>query len=29
MLKIGYFKQNYFISGMSQGIPKQFFAQPW
>ena len=27
MLKIGWFKQNYGISGMSQGIPMQFFAQ--
>ena len=29
MLKIGCFKQNYCISGMSQGIPTQFFAQQW
>ena len=29
MLKIGYFKQNYCISGMPQGIPIQFFAQQW
>ena len=27
MLKIGCFKQNYCISGMPQGIPKQSFAQ--
>ena len=29
MLNIGCFKQNYFISGMPQGIPMQFFAQQW
>ena len=29
MLKIGSFKQNYYISGMPQGIPMQFFAQRW
>ena len=29
MLKIGCFKQNYFICGMPQVIPKQFFAQQW
>ena len=29
MLKIGCFKQNYCISGMSQDIPMQFFAQQW
>ena len=29
MLKIGCFKQNYFISGIPQGIPMQFFAQQW
>ena len=29
MLKIGYFKQNYCISGIRQGIPMQFFAQQW
>ena len=29
MLKIGCFKQNYFISGMPQSIPIQFFAQKW
>ena len=28
-LKIGCFKQNYFICGMPQVIPKQFFAQQW
>ena len=27
MLKIGWFKQNYCISGMPRGIPMQFFAQ--
>ena len=27
MLKIGCIKQNYYISGMPQGIPMQFFAQ--
>ena len=27
MLKIGCFKQNYFISGMPKGIPMQYFAQ--
>ena len=27
MLKIGWFKQNYCILGMPQGIPTQFFAQ--
>ena len=27
MLKMGWFKQNYCISGMPQGIPMQFFAQ--
>ena len=27
MLKIGCFKQNHCISGMSLGIPMQFFAQ--
>ena len=26
MLKIGCFKQNYFISGIFKGIPMQFFA---
>ena len=29
MLKIGYFKQNYCIAGMTQGFPMQFFAQQW
>ena len=29
MLKIGCFKQNYCISGMPQGIPRQFLAQQW
>ena len=29
MLKIGYSKQNYWISRMPQGIPMQFFAQQW
>ena len=29
MLKIGCFKQNYFISGMPQVITMQFFAQQW
>ena len=29
MLKIGFLKQNYCISGMPQGIPMQFFAQQW
>ena len=29
MLKIGCFKQNYYISGMPQGIPMQFLAQQW
>ena len=29
MLKIGCFKQNYCISGTSQGIPMQFFAKKW
>ena len=29
ILKIGYFMQNYCISGMPQGIPMQFFAQQW
>ena len=29
MLKIGCFKQNYCISGMPQGINRQFFAQNW
>ena len=29
MLKIGCFKQNYCISGMPQGINKQFFPQQW
>ena len=23
------FKQNYYITGMPQGIPMQFFAQQW
>ena len=27
MLKLGCIKQNYYISGMPQGIPMQFFAQ--
>ena len=27
MLKIGCFKQNYFILSMPQGIPIQYFAQ--
>ena len=29
MLKIGWFKQNYCISGMPQGIPMTVFAQQW
>ena len=29
MLKIGCLKQNYWISGMPQGILMQFFAQQW
>ena len=29
MLKIICFKQNQCISGMTQGIPMQFFAQHW
>ena len=29
MLKIDGFKQNYCISGIPQGIPMQYFAQPW
>ena len=29
ILKIGCLKQNYFISGMPQGIPIKFFAQQW
>ena len=29
MLKIGYLKQNYWILGMPQGIPIQFFAPQW
>ena len=29
MLKLGFLKQNYCISGMPQGIPMQFFAQQW
>ena len=29
MLKLGCFKQNYCILGMTQGIPMEFFAQQW
>ena len=29
MLKIGCLKQNYWIFGMPQGIPIQFFAPQW
>ena len=29
MLEIGCFKQNYCISGMTKGVPMQFFAQQW
>ena len=29
MLKIGCLMQNYWISGMPQGIPMQSFAQQW
>ena len=29
MLKIGCFKQNFYISGMPKGIPMQFFDQQW
>ena len=29
MLKLSCFKQNQNISGMSQGIPMQFFTQQW
>ena len=29
MLKTGCLKQNYWISGMPQGIQMQFFAQQW
>ena len=29
MVKIGCLKQNYWISGMPQGIPMQSFAQQW
>ena len=29
MLKIGCLKQNYWISGMPQGIPIKFFTQQW
>ena len=29
MLKIGCFKQNYYILVIPHGIPMQFFAQQW
>ena len=29
MLKIGCLKQNYYFSGMPQGIAMQFLAQQW
>ena len=29
MLKISIFKQNQCISGMTQGIPMQYFAEQW